>query len=144
MDIVEVKRRLRELKQIERKVRSTNGQDAQRALVWDAFFDLRETGRTKAKYSLRDLADMDREEYRRAVAAYWAAVYFELFRETGFSGGINRDPGALLQLGLPTDADEAAVKRRFRELAKTYHPDAGGDTEEFIRLMEAYRKLTGR
>jgi len=36
------------------------------------------------------------------------------------------------------------VKRRFRELARQTHPDAGGDAARFIELMEDYRKLTGR
>lgn len=39
------------------------------------------------------------------------------------------------------DADINAVKKKFRELAKEYHPDVGGDSEKFIDLMENYRKL---
>jgi DnaJ-class molecular chaperone len=47
----------------------------------------------------------------------------------------------LAQLGLPYDADKNTIKKRFRELAKKYHPDTGGDSMKFIQLMESYRKL---
>ncbi|HEY8420442.1 MAG TPA: J domain-containing protein [Thermoclostridium sp.] len=47
----------------------------------------------------------------------------------------------LKQFGLPYDADMDAIKKRFRELAKKYHPDTGGDSTKFIELMEAYKKL---
>jgi len=33
------------------------------------------------------------------------------------------------------------VKKRFRELAKIYHPDVGGDAVKFIELMTLYRRL---
>lgn len=42
------------------------------------------------------------------------------------------DPGWLLEVG--TDDD---VRDRYRWLTKTYHPDAGGEPEEFHRLTAA-------
>lgn len=45
---------------------------------------------------------------------------------------------ALAVLGLPTTADARTVRRRFRELARTEHPDRGGDPDAFARLREAY------
>jgi hypothetical protein len=36
---------------------------------------------------------------------------------------------------IPSGAEE--VKARYRELAKQYHPDAGGDPENFKKLAEA-------
>src|SRR3974390_1536847 len=45
------------------------------------------------------------------------------------------DPYAVL--GVPRDANEAAIKRGYRHRAKTAHPDAGGSTEEFVPLERA-------
>jgi DnaJ-class molecular chaperone len=45
-------------------------------------------------------------------------------------------------LGVPTNADEAEIKRAYRERAKEVHPDrAGGDAEAFKRVTEAYERL---
>ena len=49
-------------------------------------------------------------------------------------------------LGVPRDADEAAIKRAYRTLAKKYHPDANpGDKEaeaKFKEASEAYAVLS--
>lgn len=54
-----------------------------------------------------------------------------------------RDPRsqALALLGLEPGASAAAIKRAYRRLAKTHHPDLGGDVEAFRRLDAAYRSL---
>jgi len=58
------------------------------------------------------------------------------------------DPGptaaeARRVLGVAADADEAEIKRAYRERAKEVHPDqAGGDEEAFKRATEAYERLT--
>lgn len=41
-------------------------------------------------------------------------------------------------LGLPSGADEAAIRRAYRRRVKAVHPDHGGDEREFQRLQEAY------
>ena len=41
-------------------------------------------------------------------------------------------------LGLPSGADEEAVRRAYRRRVKEVHPDQGGDEEEFQRVQEAY------
>lgn len=46
-------------------------------------------------------------------------------------------------MGLPPDATTGTIKSKFRELAKKYHPDLGGDSGKFIELMNTYRKLIG-
>lgn len=38
----------------------------------------------------------------------------------------------------PTDVED--VRRAYRELAKTMHPDAGGDPDVFMALRDNYRK----
>ncbi len=44
-------------------------------------------------------------------------------------------------LGLGPEADDEVVRAAYRALAKKYHPDNGGDPEEFRRIEEAYRVL---
>ena len=48
---------------------------------------------------------------------------------------------ALAVLGLPPDATKQQIKRRYRELAKKYHPDRGGDQREMQRIIAAYQLL---
>ena len=48
---------------------------------------------------------------------------------------------ALAVLGLPPDATRQQIKRRYRELAKKYHPDRGGDQQELRRIIAAYELL---
>lgn len=46
-------------------------------------------------------------------------------------------------LGVAPDADEATIRRAFRERARDLHPDApGGDGDEFKRVKAAYERLT--
>lgn len=49
-------------------------------------------------------------------------------------------------LGLPKDATLAQIKRRYRQLARKYHPDVAKDkqmaTRLFIQINEAYDTLS--
>ena len=50
---------------------------------------------------------------------------------------------AYRRLGLEPGADEATVKRAYREQVKEVHPDtADGDQEAFKRVTRAYERLT--
>ncbi|PYE44801.1 DnaJ-like protein [Rhizobium sp. PP-F2F-G20b] len=49
------------------------------------------------------------------------------------------DPYAML--GVERDADEAAIKTAYRQVAKTAHPDQGGDVDAFGKLQAAYDLL---
>ena len=144
MDIVEIKRRLRELKRLEMKLRFGTAKVERPSLNWDVFFDTRESGLSKAKYTLHHLAGMSHDQYKSVINEYWSFVYNKLFNDYDLQAGVNLDTVILLKWGLPYDADAVAVKKRFRELAKLYHPDTGGDADQFIALMEDYKKLTGR
>lgn len=41
-------------------------------------------------------------------------------------------------MGLPDDASPMKVRDRWRELAKTHHPDHGGDGATFHKYRQAY------
>jgi len=140
----EIKRRVRKLKQAEIRIRFGSPGVPRRPgspLVWDAFFDLDGKPGREARYHLDQLASMDRSAYAEMVGTFFWQVYFQLCRETGRVLPGLFDPAALARLGLPPTADRSAVNKRFRELAKTLHPDTGGDAERFIELMEQYQAL---
>ena len=48
---------------------------------------------------------------------------------------------ALAVLGLPPNATRQQIKRRYRTLAKRYHPDRGGDQQQMRRIIAAYELL---
>ncbi|RKN85773.1 J domain-containing protein [Paenibacillus ginsengarvi] len=138
----EIKRKVRKLKKLEVRIRFNGINQPEKNLIWDNFFKLSDTSNSKAKYSLQLLASMSHEEYMNVVNEYVSLIYFELYKESGMisESGIY-DPVILSRLDLPFHADETSIKKRFRELAKKYHPDAGGDAAMFMELMDHYRKL---
>lgn len=46
------------------------------------------------------------------------------------------------RLGVSKDADTAEIKKAFKKLAMTHHPDKGGDPEEFKKIQHAHEVLT--
>ena len=53
----------------------------------------------------------------------------------------NKDYYAIL--GLPKTASEQDIKKAYKSLAKTHHPDKGGDQEKFKIVSDAYSVLSG-
>jgi DnaJ family protein A protein 2 len=45
-------------------------------------------------------------------------------------------------LGVSKEADTNEIKKAFKKLAMTHHPDKGGDPEEFKKLQHAHEVLT--
>lgn len=45
-------------------------------------------------------------------------------------------------LGVPRDASQEDIKKAFRKLAMTHHPDKGGDPAQFQKINEAYSVLS--
>ena len=142
MDGRQMKQKLRQLKRLELRVRFGNveaGQAAQAPLLWDDFF--REAGDKRPKYPSGFLKIMDHETRKRIFAEYLYAVYYQSFKETGMFIGEIFDPAKLASFDLPPEASAQDIKRRFRELAKTHHPDRGGSHEAMIALLEEYNRL---
>lgn len=84
---------------------------------------------------------MSKEAYKEVVSEFFWNVYYRYYRENGIMDQHVYDPVILSQLGLPFDADSQTIKKRFRDLAKRYHPDAGGNAAQFIEFMEQFKKL---
>lgn len=45
-------------------------------------------------------------------------------------------------LGINQNASEEEIKQAYRKLARTHHPDKGGDKDKFQKIQEAYEMLT--
>lgn len=87
--------------------------------------------------SLRDyyldltrLEETSRLEVEEMIAGFWRMY-----------GGYDHIPRSLEILGLSEPVSPGEVKRRYRELALSCHPDRGGCAEDFRRISEAARHL---
>jgi hypothetical protein len=136
-----LKRTLRKLKQVEKRIRFGDALAERTDLVWNRFFSTNENERT-VKYPLHTLLAMDRQGVKQVIEEYFYYVYYQMYKEGGSTLAAAYDPMLLSTLGLPPHAGPDEVKSRFRELAKKYHPDHGGDHEQMLALLETYRKLT--
>lgn len=141
MNINETKRRFRRLKALELEIKYGKNIPPRPALTWDIFFDLKNDPPKTARYGLAQLASMSAGECRGVIAEYLSYVYGGIF--CAGTSGVNYNSEIFLEWGLPASADIKDIKKRFHELAMLCHPDIGGEAEEFIALMEEYRKLTG-
>jgi hypothetical protein len=141
----ELKRKLRQYKKLEISIRFRRAQPAPGArLVWNEFFTDRDGPDPGARFTFAQLLDMSPEELKRVVAEYFYAVYYQYYRENGLASDNLYDPRLLALLGLPPTAGPDDLRKRFRELAQRYHPDHGGDSRQFIDMMETYERLTRR
>jgi len=50
--------------------------------------------------------------------------------------------GLYEDLGLAKDASPEEIKKAYRSLVRTHHPDKGGDAEKFKQVQEAYETLS--
>lgn len=138
----DIKLKLRQLKHLEEKIRFDGKAPPGGKLVWASFFDIHDVTQGHAKYSLEKLSAMSKEAYRSVIEEYFAYMYYESYKDSSAESLRGHyDPEILVKLGLPHDAAERDIKRKFRELAKKYHPDTGGDAAKFVDLIETYRQL---
>jgi hypothetical protein len=132
----DLKRKLREIKRFELKIRSDN-----RDLVWNKFFSLKNSANKDVKYTFDTLSLMNKEELAAIIEEYFYHVYYWYYKERGMVDNSFIDIDILTELGLPIDSDYNDVIRTFREKVKTYHPDNGGDVGKFLAIMESYNKF---
>lgn len=143
MDTAELKRKLRHLKKLEAQIRFENMQFPKNEYyLWNKYFSTKDEYDDTVKYSMSILKDMDHNKLKEVFDEYLIHVYFLYYKENGITAGLF-DTSLLSGLGLPPDSSLETIKSRFRELAKMYHPDLGGDSRKFIEIVEIYRKLLG-
>ena len=142
--MVRLKRKLRQMKRLEAKIRF-GGQHVpgNRQLVWNAFFSTKAADEATVKYPLNRLVEMDRQGRKKVFDEYFYRVYYQNYKDRGLTIADVYDPTLLSLMGLSPHAGSAEIKARFRELAKRYHPDHGGDSEKFIELVELRERLAG-
>lgn len=142
MNLEDVKKKLRQLKKIETETRFKGIQlTGKEELVWNKFFSTRSEFDTSVKYPMNYLMIVDKQEIKRIFSEFFYMVYFQYYKENGITLKNIYSPELLGMLGLPPDSTLNDIKRKFRELAKQYHPDCGGDSEKFIEMLDVYHKL---
>lgn len=142
--IDDLKRKLRQLKKLESQTRFNSSESAEhRQYVWDKYFSTKDESDDSVKYNMKCLMKMNHEELKNVFDEYFYNVYFQYYKENGMTVGGMYDMDLLSNLGLPSDSSIESIKSRFRELAKKYHPDHGGDSDKFIELVNTYKKLIG-
>lgn len=142
MVVPELKRKLRQLKKFETQIRFKN-LTHQEQYIWNEYFSTKDENDAFVKYNMKNLYDMDHEKLKEVFDEYFYHVYFQFYKENGITAEGMYDIELLSNLGLPLDSSLETIKSKFRELAKKYHPDLGGDSSKFIELVKTYKKLTG-
>jgi hypothetical protein len=138
-----LKYKLRQLRRLEQTIRSKNPPaKSTLPLVWDLFFSTK-PGISHVKYPISKIMAMSDVEYKCVIEEYFLRVYFQNWKENGYTIGDVYNSQLLEQLDLQPYAGLQDIKKRFRELAMRYHPDHGGDAEKFLELMGIYEQLTG-
>lgn len=82
----------------------------------------------------KSLAGLVWDMVRIGVRTFWQS-------EVNTARSFMQRQQALRILGLPTGATPQQIKRRYRALAKRYHPDRGGDQRQMQRIIAAYELL---
>jgi len=145
MDLEELKRKLRKIKKLEINIRfGSLCCEKNKKLIWDKFFSTKDAYDYSVKYSLIKLLAMNHNSLKEVFNEYFYEVYYQFYKENGLAEENIFDPNLLSILDLSSDCSIEDIKKRFRELAKKYHPDCGGDSERFIELIEVYEKLIGK
>ncbi len=142
LSVAQLKRKLRQLKQLELTLRfGRQVAPGHPTLVWNVFFSTKATSSAAVKYPLSRLLEMNHDELKAVFDEYFFRVYYQNYQDQGLTHADVYDPQLLALLGLPPYAGLTEIKQRFRALAKQYHPDHGGDSEQFIELINIYERL---
>jgi hypothetical protein len=140
----ELKRKLRDLKRLEINLRFNGDvESAQGNLVWETFFSLKPNRSSNNRYQIQDLLNMEREKFKEVLNEFFYHMYFRIYQENGLAAKNLYDPSLMEFLELPLDSSDKDLKSKFRDLARKYHPDLGGDPDKFIEMMEVFNRLKG-
>ena len=145
MDVDKLKHKLRELKKAEGKIRFEHISDTtSQKYVWDEYFSTKSINDLNVKYPIWKLINFDKQALKEAFEEYFYSVYFRKYKDIGLDFDEIQDPGVLNYFGLAPGASVDDIKKKFRELAKKYHPDCGGSSEKMIEVLDAYHRLLNK
>ena len=145
MDVDKLKHKLRELKKAEGKIRLEHISDTtSQKYVWDEYFSTKSINDLNVKYPIWKLINFDKQALKEAFEEYFYSVYFRKYKDIGLDFDEIQDPGVLNYFGLAPGASVDDIKKKFRELAKRYHPDCGGSSEKMIEVLDAYHRLLNK
>lgn len=143
MNLSDLKRKLRQLKNIETRIRFDSIPASRDKLyLWNEFFSTKNETETSVKYNLKLLMQMDHDKLKEVYEEYFFCVYYQYYKENGILAEGMYDAALLSNLGLAPYATMEDIKKTFRELAKKYHPDASRDSSKFMEILDSYKKLT--
>lgn len=115
---------LKEKREVDARIHFLEQQEKQFQIKWDML--IKETER---------LAE-DKDQFERKKSFYSHVEAYEVAEETGESNIVN---GEMFFSGVST---EKALKKRYRDLIKIYHPDSeGGDNETIQEINREYDNL---
>ncbi len=142
MTLSELKKKLRDLKKYENKLRFSSSLDqSKNQYIWCEFFSTQNPDDDFVRYNMSSLLKMSRTSLKEVYEEFFYHLYIQYYRENGWYLKEMQDLELLNEFGLPLDASLVDIKKKFRELAKIHHPDSGGDEDAFIKLYESYEKL---
>ncbi|WP_280634059.1 J domain-containing protein [Tissierella pigra] len=145
MDVGKLKRKLRQLKKIEDKIRFEYvGKEFSKKYVWDEYFSTKSVDDVTVKYPISKLLNFDKQELKEVFEEYFYSVYFRKYKDMGLDFDEIQDPSVLDYFGLSPGASVDDIKKKFRELAKKHHPDHGGSSEKMIEVLDAYNRLINK
>ncbi len=145
MEVEQLKRKLRELKKAEKRIRfSYKAPSTTKKYVWDDYFSTKTFNELTVKYPLWKIIKFTEQELEEVFEEYFYSVYFQQCKENGLSLDDIYNVEILSVFGLNLGATIDDVKKKFRELAKKYHPDRGGDNDKMIEIINAYHKLINK
>ena len=98
--------------------------------------------RRRAKETIKEIDDILHTVTGQRTP-YWGKWLWEKLGPKGYQEiaptEATHDPYAIL--GIDRNVRPSDIVSRYRELANKYHPDKGGDVEEFKRLQNAYEEI---
>jgi len=124
--------------------------------IWRRFFPF------NTDRSLKKIQDLQEEEFSMLIYRFlaelaasardWRTLNKFDWRRFFYSGFSRKDLDSLFKprtdhlevLNLENSADAAAIRRRYKELARIHHPDRGGDAATMAQINLAYAALTRR
>lgn len=142
MNLKLLRKKLENLRRLELSLSHHGATFPAQNLIWSRFFSM--ARKDRVRYPLSFIALLDHAGRKEIFEEFLYDVFLHYFQgpSTCIDGLL--DPSVLDYFGLPLDASCADVKRKFKELAKLYHPDRGGSHEKMTELLDVYGKGKGK